>query len=112
MYSLFCRKNDLGGGTILDLGIYTIQLSLWVFESEPISVRATGGLNESGVDTNINAVLEFPNGGKSKIQTSSLEKLSNKAVIKGTKGQITVSAFRKSTTCMVMIKGLITFLVE
>lgn len=86
----FCRKKELGGGTILDLGVYTIQLSLWVFEAEPTSVRASGGLNEFGCDTNINAVLEFANGGKSTIATSSLEKLSNKAVIKGTKGQITV----------------------
>lgn len=77
------------------MGVYTIQLSLWVFESEPTSVRATGALNEYGVDTNINAVLEFPNGGKSIIATSQLEKLSNKAVIKGTKGQITVSKFLK-----------------
>lgn len=85
-----CRKKDLGGGTVLDLGVYTIQVAQWAFESEPTSVFATGVLNEHGCDIKMAAVLNYANNGKATIETSSLNKLSNKAVIKGTKGQITV----------------------
>lgn len=75
----------------MDLGVYAIQVAQWAFETEPTAVYATGELNEHGCDTNIVAVLNYANGGKATIETSSLVKLSNKAVIKGTKGQITVS---------------------
>lgn len=91
MCNCFCRKKDLGGGTVLDLGVYVIQVAQWAFESEPTSVNATGVLNEHGCDTNMVAILNYANRGKATIETSSLHKLSNKAVIKGTKGQITVS---------------------
>lgn len=75
----------------MDLGVYVIQVAQWAFESEPISVYATGVLNEHGCDINMEAVLNYANRGKATIETSSLGKMSNKAVIKGTKGQITVS---------------------
>lgn len=70
--------------------MYAIQVAQWAFESEPTSVYANGELNEHGCDTSMAAVLNYKNRGKAKIETSSLVRLSNKAIIKGTKGQITV----------------------
>lgn len=76
---------------MLNGGVYVIQLAQWAFESVPISVVAIGGLNEDGVDTKMEAELNYANGGKATIRTSSLAKQSNQAIIKGTKGQITVN---------------------
>lgn len=81
----------MGGGTVLDLGIYAIQICQWVFDSPPKSIKATGTLNEEGCDLSMEADLVYVNNAIAKIKTSSLEQLSNKAVITGTKGQITVS---------------------
>lgn len=87
---LFYRKKSLGGGTILDIGVYAIQASLWAFRDAPTTIKATGSLNSEGVDVEVNGVLAFKNGGIAKIHTSAKKELSNTAVIKGTKGTITV----------------------
>lgn len=80
----------MGGGTILDLGIYTIQLCQWVFQQEPQSIKATGKLNEEGVDVEMTAEICYGENKVAKMKTSALDNLSNTAKIVGTKGQIMV----------------------
>ncbi|ETN61623.1 dimeric dihydrodiol dehydrogenase [Anopheles darlingi] len=87
------RMKSLGGGTVLDLGVYTIQVAMWAFQAEPIRVDAAGQLNDEGVDVGITATLHFPNGGKAQIKTSAIDKLPNTAIIRGTKGSITLHDF-------------------
>lgn len=82
-------SKELGGGTILDLGVYTIQAALWAFREAPLEVTATGKLNTEGVDTEVEAVLKFTNG-VTHLKTSALEELDNTFTIKGTKGTIKV----------------------
>lgn len=84
--------NKNGGGCVLDLGVYPIQISLWVFGAEPTKVIAFGKLNDDGLDMEYNGELHFPNGGITKFKVSCLNGLSNTAVIKGSKGQIVVSS--------------------
>lgn len=84
-----------GGGSTLDLGIYTIQLSLWVFRMEPTKVHVFGKVNDDGLDMEFTGEYQFPNGGVAKFKVSCLRSLSNKAIIKGTKGQYEVSKFMK-----------------
>lgn len=81
----------VGGGCTLDLGVYPTQLSLWVFRDEPTKVTAFGKLNEDGLDMEYNGEYRFPNGGITKFKVSCLNALSNKAVVKGAKGEIVVS---------------------
>lgn len=87
------RLKGLGGGTVLDLGVYTIQVTLWAFRAAPTKIVAKGQLNEEGVDMEMVAELHFPNGGVGKMKTSALSKQGNKAVIRGTKGTITLHDF-------------------
>ncbi|XP_055685610.1 trans-1,2-dihydrobenzene-1,2-diol dehydrogenase-like [Lutzomyia longipalpis] len=84
------QQKKLGGGTILDLGVYTIQVSQWAFREPPKEIKATGNLNDDGVDIEMKAELIYSNG-VAKIQTSATKKLKNEAVIIGTKGQITLN---------------------
>jgi len=88
-------KKELGGGTVLDLGIYCIQLCQWVFQQPPKSIHATGVLNEEGVDTEMQAEISYggSENGTAKISTSSLRKLDNIAIITGTKGEIKLPFF-------------------
>ena len=85
------RQKQLGGGTILDLGVYTIQFAQFVFREEPISIQAKGKLNENGVDVETEVEMKYKNGGVARFKTSALEELSNKANIRGTKNFMTVS---------------------
>jgi dihydrodiol dehydrogenase / D-xylose 1-dehydrogenase (NADP) len=87
------RTKNLGGGTILDLGIYTIQLSLWAFGGYPVEIKADGALNEEGVDIDVKGELKFANGGVAKIRTSGTEELRNSAIIRGTKGTVELYTF-------------------
>lgn len=92
------QKKDLGGGTVLDLGVYTIQVCQWVMQEAPQSIEASGELNPEGVDIAVNATLKYSNGKICKISTSAKEMLENIAVIKGSKGQITLKNFWCPTT--------------
>lgn len=79
---------NTGGGTILDLGVYAIQVCLWAFEAEPTDIKASAKIGPSGVDYGFKATLTFPNDGVAELQTSAEVGLSNIAVIEGTKGTI------------------------
>jgi dihydrodiol dehydrogenase / D-xylose 1-dehydrogenase (NADP) len=91
-YLTSCRLRDLGGGTILDLGVYVLQLSQFVFgPSPPDSIVAEGVLNNSGVDTSTSLTLKYKGGKTATLCTHARVKLPNEAFIVGTKGTIKVS---------------------
>jgi predicted dehydrogenase len=54
---------EYGGGALLDIGCYSVNLSRLLFGAEPTAVAATALLDPtSGVDTLTSAVLSFPTG--------------------------------------------------
>ncbi|KYQ47851.1 Trans-1,2-dihydrobenzene-1,2-diol dehydrogenase [Trachymyrmex zeteki] len=82
---------ELGGGTILDLGIYCLQFVCLVYDNEmPESIKAAGFLNENGVDMCMSATLTYKGNRTATIMTNALVKLPNEAYICGTKGMIKV----------------------
>jgi len=84
-------KKDMGGGTILDLGIYTVQIAQLAMQAEkPCKIAAIGHLNEEGVDVGISASMMYSKGRSATIVTSSQAKLTCDAVIIGTEGMIKV----------------------
>ncbi|MDR0555017.1 MAG: Gfo/Idh/MocA family oxidoreductase [Treponema sp.] len=42
---------ELGGGAVLDVGVYTIAMARFLFEREPVEVSATANFSPLGVDT-------------------------------------------------------------
>lgn len=82
---------EMGGGTILDLGIYNLQFQQHIFGGEePINFIAAGHLNEHGTDENANMVLTYSKGRTAVLSTHSCVELPNTAIIVGTKGTIKV----------------------
>lgn len=93
------NRKCLGGGTILDLGIYGIQLACLIFNNEvPSSVHAAGCLNKEGVDQSISATFIYEGNRTATIVTHALVDLPNEAYIIGTKGTIKLSNFWCPTT--------------
>lgn len=90
---LFRRKNELGGGAILDLGGYPIQLAQWVFERPPMKIKATGKVNEDGVDYRVKMKLIYDDNENqvAELNATTKEQWDNGAVVVGTKGQIKVN---------------------
>lgn len=83
----------LGGGTILDLGVYSIQAALWVFPEEPLGIKSTGVLNSDGVDSEMKAELRFSGDRIARVSCSGIHSYHNNFIVRGTKGEITVHSF-------------------
>jgi len=80
-------KKELGGGTVLDLGIYCVQLASLVFGGErPGQVLASGHLNQEGTDESTSTTLVYSGGRTATLITHSRVKLPCEAIIIGTKG--------------------------
>lgn len=86
------NQKSLGGGTVLDLGVYCINLLQMSFGNEfPEEIVAVGHLNDQGIDLNVSAALKYSNGRTGVIVTHSAVQLPNEAEIVGTKGVIKVT---------------------
>ena len=78
---------DLCGGTVLDIGIYNIFLSLLLL-GEPKSISATAGLSDQGCDTNCSYTFNYDKETIAVMYSSFLADSPVIAEIHGTKGRI------------------------
>jgi D-xylose 1-dehydrogenase (NADP+, D-xylono-1,5-lactone-forming) len=82
----------LGGGGLLDGGVYPLTFTRFVFKEEPIAVQASCFFDPAyGVDTRISSVLEFSGGRFASIQMSMDGPGGQGAAIYGQKGFITAT---------------------
>ncbi|KAK5639620.1 hypothetical protein RI129_012112 [Pyrocoelia pectoralis] len=85
---------ELGGSAVLDIGVYVLQFSQYVYRGlKPESVTASGSLNKYGVDDVASVILMYPNGRTSVLSVNTRVELSNTATIYGSKGMIKVPLF-------------------
>ncbi len=80
---------ELGGGTTLDQGIYTLTLPYMTF-GIPSTITATGTITDSGVDSEASVLLTFPGGQQAQLASSMTTVLPLSASICGTAGRITI----------------------
>ncbi|KAK5934966.1 hypothetical protein CgunFtcFv8_020369 [Champsocephalus gunnari] len=84
-------QKELGGGAILDIGIYCLQFICMVFNGEkPESIQAMGVCLETGVDETVVVTMKFSRNRMAVFSCSSGVKLPNDAIIAGTKGNIRI----------------------
>jgi len=55
-------RPDLGGGALMDVGCYCVNISRTVVGLEPVEVQAFAQSGSSGVDEQMAGTLRFPNG--------------------------------------------------
>ena len=77
----------LGGGALLDLGIYPVQLASLVFGA-PDEVLATGDIGATGFDERVALLLHHPAGGIATLRAAIRTVLPSEAVIAGSRGSI------------------------
>ncbi len=85
------RLNDpaLGGGAVLDLGIYCLHFARFVLGGHD-SVTATGELNEQGVDIDATYVLRYSSGAEATLRSTTRHATPCTARIVGERGTIDV----------------------
>jgi predicted dehydrogenase len=79
----------LGGGALLDAGVYPLSFSSFVLGT-PSLITAVGGLTSTGVDAEASILLASPSGAASLIAASIVSALPARASIVGSLGRIDV----------------------
>lgn len=88
------RLREFGGGSILDLGVYCLQLAIFLFGPEyPTDIVATGELNEDGCDRNMACILKYEGGRTAVLSSNTRIRLPNEAYIIGTRGNMKMPSF-------------------
>ena len=81
---------NLAGGATLDVGIYPITLSQWVFQQQPVSIKAVGHLGDSGVDEQVAVVMRYADGQLSQLGAAITGQTPHDAWIIGSHGKIQI----------------------
>ena len=94
-HRLFNKK--LGGGAILDVGLYPVSLSRMLAGAavgkkfiNPISISAKARIGETGVDEISSATLKFENNIIAYVSTAIMQNMDNNAIIEGELGKIII----------------------
>ncbi|MGN6611081.1 MAG: Gfo/Idh/MocA family protein [Angustibacter sp.] len=81
--------SELGGGALLDLGIYPVSFASMVLGT-PSGVSARSVPTSTGVDAQTSVVLDHPSGAQAVISTTLLAKSPCRATIVGTDGYLDI----------------------
>lgn len=98
-------NKNLGGGSLLDIGIYPIYISLLSL-GLPENIRATARFSETGIDTFCAMQLNYTNGSKAHLESTFEANTPTVAIIYGSKGYIKMHApFHHSQNLTVHMYG-------
>jgi predicted dehydrogenase len=91
---------ELGGGALLDIGIYPLVLAQLFAGNKVPRIKATARMTATGVDETTLMVLDWHSGLKAHLSCSIAHDLPATARIHGTKGTITLPDFWKARTAI------------
>ena len=80
---------ELGGGALLDLGIYPISFT-WDILGKPQSIQAVATFRQTGADAQVATIFHYASGAIATTLSSSDSAGPNRAVVVGTKGRIEI----------------------
>jgi len=87
----------LGGGALLDVGVYCVSLASMVFGGPPARIASLATLGETGVDEQSAFILGHDNGELAVLYTAVRTQTGHEARIMGTEGHIHIPAFWHAT---------------
>lgn len=79
---------NLGGGALLDVGIYPISLASFLFGEQPSRIASLAEIGETGVDEQGGILFGYPNGSLALLATGVRTTTPHEATIIGTKGYL------------------------
>jgi dihydrodiol dehydrogenase / D-xylose 1-dehydrogenase (NADP) len=95
----------LGGGTLLDVGIYCISFASMVLGRQPSTIHSLVNIGTTGVDEVFTALFGYEHGPMASIMAAHRLKSKNEAVILGSKGEIRVPDFWKAKSAILTVHG-------
>ena len=98
-------KKSLGGGSLLDIGIYPIFVALSTL-GKPIDVDAKAFFFDNGADASCNIIFNYYNGVKAFLKSTLLEQTPTEAIFYCEKGVVKInSRFHAPSTVTVTYEG-------
>lgn len=82
---------DLGGGALLDLGIYPISLAYYLM-GPPQKITCHAVYGKTHIDEQAVIIFSYDNGGQAVLSAGFLTNMPNEAAILGTKGMLKIDA--------------------
>ena len=96
---------ELGGGALLDLGVYVVSLSQMVLGT-PKNILAKSIFTKEGIDAKTSMIFEYNNGEIANLSCTMYDSHPNRAVISGEEGWIEIDpTFYAPTTIKVISKN-------
>ncbi len=83
---------DLGGGALLDVGIYTISLASMVFGAQPATINSVVNIGPTGVDEQSAYLFGYDQGRFAQLSSAITTQTQREVHIHGTKGMIKLNA--------------------
>jgi predicted dehydrogenase len=96
---------DLGGGALLDVGVYMLAYASMVFGSEPCELTAAADIGETGVDEQTAVIAKCADGALALLACAVRTNTPQEARIMGTQGSIIVPAFWRATSATLSVDG-------
>ncbi|KZS49102.1 dehydrogenase [Paenibacillus glucanolyticus] len=96
---------ELGGGALLDAGIYPVSFASMIFGAQPEKIWSTAHIGVTGVDEQFSVVLSYESGKTASLNGAIRLGLTNEAYIYGTGGYIHIPSFLNATTASLHVDG-------
>ena len=96
-------NSELGGGALLDIGVYNIGFAKMVMKDSPIKINSNEVINEYGTDEFSTIMLEYPNKKTAVLTTSIGMKIAKEGAIYGSKGSIFLPDFQNAEKMQINI---------
>jgi predicted dehydrogenase len=98
-------KKSLGGGSLLDIGIYPIFSALSIL-GKPNIIKADATFYENGADSSCDIIFQYSNDVSATLKSSLLKDLNTEAIIECEKATIKLNRmFHKPTTVSIISDG-------
>jgi predicted dehydrogenase len=98
------RARALGGGALLDLGVYPITFA-HIFLGVPARIAAVATLNADGVDENTGMVFGYPGGAIATLHCGIVGNSPVSATVVGTAGRVVIPAGFFHTSGFTLVRG-------
>ena len=81
---------SLGGGAMLDVGIYVVSFAAMILGAKPQQIAAAAHIGETGVDEQTGILLRYENGALANLSCAVRASTPHEALIVGTEGTISI----------------------
>lgn len=95
----------LGGGALLDAGIYPVSFASMIFGTEPERISSSAHIGETGVDEHFSLLLDYGQGKSASLHGAVRLALTNDASIHGTEGSIYIPSFLNAKEAYLRVAG-------